>query len=39
MTNDAKLQNTMSKKSAPKKRIIASLDKRKARVGISYYLS
>ena len=38
MTNDAKLQNTMSKKSAPKKRKIASLDKRKARVGWYFVL-
>ena len=38
MTNDAKLQNTVSKKSAPKKRKIASLDKRKARVGWYFVL-
>ena len=38
MTNDAKLQNTMSKKSAPKKRKIASLDKRKSRVGWYFVL-
>ncbi len=38
MTNDAKLQNTMTKKSAPKKRKIASLDKRKSRVGWYFVL-
>ncbi len=38
MTNDAKLQNTMSKKSAPKKRKIASLDKRKSRIGWYFVL-
>lgn len=38
MTNDAKLQNTVAKKSAPKKRKIASLDKRKARVGWIFVL-
>ena len=38
MTNDAKLQNTVSKKSAPKKRKIASLDKRKSRVGWYFVL-
>lgn len=38
MTNDAKLQNTMSKKSAPKKRKIASLDKRKSLVGWYFVL-
>ena len=38
MTNDAKLQDTMSKKSAPKKRKIASLDKRKSRVGWFFVL-
>ena len=39
MTNDAKLQNTVSaKKSAPKKRKIASLDRRKARAGWGFVL-
>ena len=38
MTNDAKLQNTMTKKSAPKKRKIASLDKRKSRIGWYFVL-
>ena len=38
MTNDAKLQDTMSKKSAPKKRKIASLDKRKSLVGWYFVL-
>ena len=38
MTNDAKLQNTVSKKSAPKKRKIASLDKRKSRIGWYFVL-
>ena len=38
MTNDAKLQNTVTKKSAPKKRKIASLDKRKARIGWYFVL-
>ena len=38
MTNDAKLQSTMTKKSAPKKRKIASLDKRKARIGWYFVL-
>ena len=38
MTNDAKLQSTMTKKSAPKKRKIASLDKRKSRVGWYFVL-
>ncbi len=38
MTNDAKLQNAITKKSAPKKRKIASLDKRKARIGWYFVL-
>jgi ABC-type sugar transport system permease subunit len=39
MTNEAKLQNTVSaKKSAPKRRKIASLDRRKARAGWLFVL-
>ncbi len=38
MTNEAKLQNTVSTKGAPKRRKIASLDRRKARAGWLFVL-
>ena len=38
MTNEIKLDNNIGKEKAPKKRKIASLDKRKARVGWIFVL-